>query len=117
MFVEQHAEQIVIQLAKSRLKTQKEAVEYLGRYFRSPLASPDSKSDYDIGMALLKDHIFCHLEELDDKFHLLIHMIQKLFAFVITALPKRSRAVFSAMLNAVWTMWIPWQHKKPFCQE
>lgn len=82
VFVAQNAERCLSELAKYGLKTQHEAIEFLGSYYRSPLGCSDLMSDYDVGIELLQDHIFCHLDSLSQKFHLLIQMIHKLYAFV-----------------------------------
>ena len=86
VFVEKQAEQCLTQLTKYGLRTQHEAIEFLGSYYRSPLGCSELTSDYDVGMELLRDHIFNHLDALEPKFHLLIQMIHKLYAFVLPSL-------------------------------
>jgi len=78
----QRAEQILVQLAKLELKTQYEGIEFIGKVCRSSRGCPTSMTDYDCGLQLLEDHIFCHLSDLKDKFDLLIQMLHKLYYFV-----------------------------------
>jgi DNA-directed RNA polymerase I subunit RPA2 len=63
-----------------------QCLAYLGDAFRVVLGVPDATSDRDAGQRLLDDYIFVHLTSRPtaehDKFNLLVHMIQKVYALV-----------------------------------
>ena len=102
IFIGQQAEQCLSQLVKYGLKTQHEAIEFLGGYYRSPMGCAASMSDYDVGIELLHEYIFCHLSSLQQKFHLLIQMVHKLYAFVMgpRKMPLPSSACDSGQCNS-----------------
>ncbi|KAJ3191382.1 hypothetical protein HK101_007823 [Irineochytrium annulatum] len=62
--------------------SQSSCLELLGSKFHVMLDSPEDMSEEDVGRALLKKIILVHLEKDEDKFNLLICMIQKLYALV-----------------------------------
>jgi DNA-directed RNA polymerase I subunit RPA2 len=66
-----------------QLYTQSDFLSYVGSRFRVVLQQSSSRlSDSQVGTLLLERYVFVHLSSNVDKFHLLIFMIQKLFALV-----------------------------------
>lgn len=57
------------------------------------MEAPQSRSDHDVGLELLSEYVFCHLNSMNDKFNTLIEMIHKLFAFVSASAPSLSNCV------------------------
>lgn len=68
------------------LRTKQDFLGYLGQRFRVILAKAlyldDSVSDIDVGQKLLDEYFFVHLDSDEDKWHVLIMMMQKLYALV-----------------------------------
>eukprot|EP00105_Crassostrea_gigas_P025965 XP_011446725.1 PREDICTED: DNA-directed RNA polymerase I subunit RPA2 [Crassostrea gigas] len=63
------------------LTTQKTVLAYMGEIFRVKLSLPPWYTDQDVGEYLIKYCICVHLDNNIDKFHLLVYMTRKLFAF------------------------------------
>ena len=57
-------------------------LSYLGQHFRHILNVAASVDDCSAGSELIRRHIFVHLDDNEDKFNLLILMVQKLYALV-----------------------------------
>lgn len=62
------------------VRTRAECLSHIGKHFRTELGLEDAVSDAEAGEALLERHIFIHLDKPVEKMHLLVFMIQKLYA-------------------------------------
>lgn len=62
------------------IHNQVDALNYLGSIFRSKFNElPEWASNYEITKFILDQRVFIHLEDYEDKFNLLVFMVQKLF--------------------------------------
>ena len=61
---------------------QQHQLAYLGEHFRAQLDASLWETNVDVGKRLIREHIFIHLQNNDDKFNLVLLMIQKLYALV-----------------------------------
>jgi DNA-directed RNA polymerase I subunit RPA2 len=75
--------------------SQQQALAYLGGKFRSVLKLPENLSDAEVGEILIKDFIFVHLESFEDKFNLMILMLEKLYALAKGEIRPESLDVLS----------------------
>ncbi|GAB2213945.1 hypothetical protein Drorol1_Dr00018272 [Drosera rotundifolia] len=64
------------------LQTQDECLEHIGQYFRPVMRGYENEVSKVVGQAVLDKFIFVHLSSVEDKFNLLIFMIQKLFSLI-----------------------------------
>ncbi|MCO5567759.1 hypothetical protein L7F22_021453 [Adiantum nelumboides] len=76
----QRAQIILEEVRQVGLFTRLQCLEYLGERFRPILEGVEDQPAGAVGERVLEDHIFVHLDTSLDKFHLLIFMLQKLFA-------------------------------------
>ncbi|XP_059177244.1 DNA-directed RNA polymerase I subunit RPA2-like [Physella acuta] len=70
------------QVMTEGLNSQASVVSFIGKRFRVKLALPAWYTDEEVGHYLISRCICIHLNRPADKFHLLVYMTQKLFAFV-----------------------------------
>lgn len=76
------------------LFTHLQCLEHIGQYFQPLMEGMGSESHSVVGKAVLRDYIFVHLDNNDDKFNLLIYMVQKLFSLVDeTSVPDNQDAL------------------------
>lgn len=68
--------------AFGHLRSREAVLEFLGERFRTVLDMPDSLSHMQAGQYLLDRFILVHLPSHADKFHALVLMLRKLYAFV-----------------------------------
>ncbi|KAJ4969689.1 hypothetical protein NE237_002788 [Protea cynaroides] len=64
------------------LFTHHQCLRHIGEYFRHVMDGLETKRNSHVGEAVLREYIFVHLDNNNDKFNLLIFMLQKLFALV-----------------------------------
>jgi hypothetical protein len=66
------------------VRTQTQALAYLGEHFRLQLEADPWETNEQVGERLLAEHIFVHIpcDNKEDKFNLLVFMMQKLYALV-----------------------------------
>lgn len=64
------------------LFTRIQCLQHLGEYFQPVMYGMENKSYFDVANAVLRDYIFVHLENNQDKFNLLIFLLQKLFSLI-----------------------------------
>ncbi|KAI5063258.1 hypothetical protein GOP47_0021805, partial [Adiantum capillus-veneris] len=76
----QRAQIILEEVRQVGLFTMLQCLEYLGERFRPILEGVEDQPAAAVGERVIEDHIFVHLDTSLDKFHLLIFMLQKLFA-------------------------------------
>ena len=59
-----------------------QALAYLGEHLRAQLDANPWETNFDVGKRLICEHIFIHLQSDEDKFNLVLLMMQKLYALV-----------------------------------
>ncbi|XP_058226020.1 DNA-directed RNA polymerase I subunit 2 [Rhododendron vialii] len=64
------------------LFTRSQCLQHLGEHFQPVMVGLENKSFSFVADAVLKDYIFVHLDNNQDKFNLLIFMLQKLFSLI-----------------------------------
>ncbi|KAF7139126.1 hypothetical protein RHSIM_Rhsim07G0068800 [Rhododendron simsii] len=64
------------------LFTRSQCLQHLGEHFQPVMDGLENKSFSFVADAVLKDYIFVHLDNNQDKFNLLIFMLQKLFSLI-----------------------------------
>lgn len=82
IFVAERVEVLLGQCARLGLVSRRQCLEYLGSLFRGVLGADESKADYEVGVELVRDNLFVHLEEGLDKLNLAYQMVSKLYALV-----------------------------------
>ncbi|CAH8299301.1 unnamed protein product [Eruca vesicaria subsp. sativa] len=86
--VRERAKIILDEVRDLGLFTREQCRKYLGEHFKSDIDAQKNDSYLTVAAAVLKNYIFVHLDNDDDKFNLLIFIIQKLFSLVDqTSLP------------------------------
>ncbi|KAL0700208.1 hypothetical protein Bca4012_056330 [Brassica carinata] len=86
--VRERAKIILDEVRDLGLFTRDQCRKYLGEHFKSEIDGHENESYHAVAEAVLQKYIFVHLDNDDDKFNLLIFMIQKLFSLVDqTSLP------------------------------
>ncbi|XP_065876124.1 DNA-directed RNA polymerase I subunit 2 isoform X2 [Euphorbia lathyris] len=80
--VGERAKIILDEVRDLSLFTQGECLQHIGKHFRPVIDELEKEMFSNVAHAVLKDYIFVHLYNYDDKFNLLIFMLQKLFSFV-----------------------------------
>ncbi|KAF2553631.1 hypothetical protein F2Q68_00034939 [Brassica cretica] len=86
--VRERAKIILDEVRDLGLFTREQCRKYLGEHFKSDIDGLEKESYPVVAEAVLKNYIFVHLDNDDDKFNLLIFIIQKLFSLVDqTSLP------------------------------
>lgn len=73
---------IVNELKDLSLLKRSQCLQHLGEHFQPVMDGLEDKSFSVVADAVLKDYIFVHLDNNQDKFNLLIFMLQKLFSLV-----------------------------------
>ena len=73
---------ILEEAAALGIRTKTQALLYLGEHFRGQLEANPWETNVEVGERLLRDFIFVHLSANQDKFNLLVLMLQKLYALV-----------------------------------
>ncbi|XP_057512006.1 DNA-directed RNA polymerase I subunit 2 isoform X1 [Actinidia eriantha] len=64
------------------LFSRSQCLEHLGEYFQPVMDGLENESFLVVADAVLRDYIFVHLDNNQDKFNLLIFMLQKLFSLI-----------------------------------
>ncbi|OMO51312.1 hypothetical protein CCACVL1_29865 [Corchorus capsularis] len=64
------------------LFTQEQCLQHIGEHFQPLMEGMGEESYSAVADALLRNYIFVHLDDNNDKFNLLIFMVQKLFSLV-----------------------------------
>ncbi|KAK9124857.1 hypothetical protein Scep_013703 [Stephania cephalantha] len=64
------------------LSTHLRCLQHIGEYFKPVMDGLENESNSDVGASVLRNYIFVHLQKDDEKYNLLIFMLQKLFALV-----------------------------------
>ncbi|XAR63561.1 DNA-directed RNA polymerase [Bertholletia excelsa] len=64
------------------LFTRSQCLQHLGEYFQPVMEGLENESYSTVADAVLRDYIFVHLDNNQDKFNLLIFMLQKLFSLI-----------------------------------
>jgi DNA-directed RNA polymerase I subunit RPA2 len=82
IFVAERVEVLLNQCSKLGLISKRQCLEYLGSLFRGVLDSPESKTNFEVGSELIRDNLFIHLDEGQDKLCIAYQMIAKLYALV-----------------------------------
>lgn len=78
----ERAKIILDELHGLSLLTHRQCVEHIGEHFQPVMQGLDKESYFVVGESVLNEFIFVHLDKNDDKFNLLIFLLQKLFSFV-----------------------------------
>eukprot|EP00873_Tetraselmis_striata_P041965 jgi/Tetstr1/462229/TSEL_000628.t1 len=79
-FVAERVELLLRSSSDMGLRTRAQCLAYLGSHFRVMLRSEDYVDDIEVGLQLLEEFVFIHLEQPLDKFNLLLQMLHKLYA-------------------------------------
>ena len=83
-FARERATIVLEETAALDVRTQTQALAYLGEHFRLQLEADPWETNEQVGERLLAEHIFVHIpcDNKEDKFNLLVFMMQKLYALV-----------------------------------
>ena len=83
-FAGERATIVLEETAALGVRTPAQALAYLGEHFRAQLEADPWETNERVGERLLAEHIFVHIPPTDkeDKFNLLVFMMQKLYALV-----------------------------------
>ncbi|KAL3622460.1 DNA-directed RNA polymerase I subunit RPA2 [Castilleja foliolosa] len=89
--VGERAKIILDELQSLSLYTRTQCLQHIGKHFKPLMVGLENESNPVIADAVLRDYIFVHLDDNNDKFNLLIFMLQKLFSLVDqTSVPDNS---------------------------
>nr|WCZ58694.1 DNA-directed RNA polymerase I subunit RPA2 [Seculamonas ecuadoriensis] len=66
----------------SECVSQEKALEYIGSRFRVRMSAADRMTDREVGEKLIREYVLVHLPDNNDKFNMLILILQKLYALV-----------------------------------
>ncbi|CAN1306662.1 DNA-directed RNA polymerase I subunit 2 [Linum perenne] len=80
--VGERAKIIIEEVRDMSLFTQDDCLRHIGDCFKPVMDGLENDTTLNVGHAVLKNYILVHLTNLDDKFNLLIFMLQKLFSLV-----------------------------------
>ncbi|CAN0862970.1 DNA-directed RNA polymerase I subunit 2 [Linum grandiflorum] len=80
--VGERAKIILEEVRDMSLFTHDDCLRHLGEHFQPVMEGLENETALTVGLAVLKNYILVHLTNLDDKFNLLIFMLQKLFSLV-----------------------------------
>ncbi|KAL6124662.1 hypothetical protein ACLB2K_077174 [Fragaria x ananassa] len=80
--VGERAQIIINEVVELGLFTRGQCLENIGEHFQPLMSGLENESYSVVGYAVLKDYIFVHLDKNEDKFILLIFMLQKLFSLM-----------------------------------
>ncbi|KAG9451383.1 hypothetical protein H6P81_011348 [Aristolochia fimbriata] len=78
----ERAKIILDEVKNLSLFTHQQCLKHIGKHFRAAMDGLETESYSVVGMAVLREYILVHLHKPEDKFNLLIFMLQKLFAIV-----------------------------------
>jgi len=81
-FLRDRAEMLLAESAKIGVHTPKTIFTYLGKTFRTMMRCEPSETNYEVGKGIVDENIFVHCQTGQEKFDVLILMIQKLYALV-----------------------------------
>jgi len=81
-FLTNHTELLLREAQKFVPGGRYECLAFLGERFRILMTVPDRLTDFQVGEKLLREMVFIHLDNNQDKYNLLIYMIKKLYALV-----------------------------------
>ena len=83
-FAGERATIVLEETAALGVRTPAQALAYLGEHFRAQLEADPWETNERVGERLLAEHIFVHIDPTakEDKFNLLVFMMQKLYALV-----------------------------------
>ncbi|KAF6158224.1 hypothetical protein GIB67_015018 [Kingdonia uniflora] len=85
---------ILDEVSGSSFCSRNDCLHHIGEHFQPVMNGMENEKLSNVGEAVLRDYIFVHLKKNDDKFNLLIFMMQKLFALVDhTAAPDNTDAL------------------------
>ncbi|KAF2300843.1 hypothetical protein GH714_017757 [Hevea brasiliensis] len=73
---------ILDEVRELSLFTQADCLRHIGEHFQPVMDGMERENFSNVAHAVLRDYIFVHLNNYDDKFNLLIFMLQKLFSLV-----------------------------------
>ncbi|KAJ8755444.1 hypothetical protein K2173_019242 [Erythroxylum novogranatense] len=79
--VAERAKIILDEVQDLSLFTQHDCLQHIGEHFQPVVDGLENETPSNVAHTVLKDYIFIHLNNYDDKFNLLIFMLQKLFSF------------------------------------
>ncbi|XP_050232672.1 DNA-directed RNA polymerase I subunit 2 [Mercurialis annua] len=80
--VGERAKIILDEVRDLSLFTQEECLRHIGKHFQPVMYGMEKSTFSNVAHAVLKEYIFVHLHNYDDKYNLLIFMLQKLFSLV-----------------------------------
>ncbi|CAL1402187.1 unnamed protein product [Linum trigynum] len=80
--VGERAKIILEEVRDLSLFTQDDCLRHIGEHFKPVMEGFENEEPLNVGHAVLKNYIFVHLTNYDDKFNLLIFMLQKLFSLI-----------------------------------
>ncbi|KAL6130377.1 hypothetical protein ACLB2K_068757 [Fragaria x ananassa] len=80
--VGERAQIIINEVVELGFFTRGQCLENIGEHFQPLMSGLENESYSVVGDAVLKDYIFVHLDKNEDKFNLLIFMLQKLFSLM-----------------------------------
>lgn len=80
--VGERAQIIINEVGDLGLFTHRQCLEHIGEHFQPLMGGLENEPYSVVGDAVLKDYIFVHLDKNNDKFNLLIFMLQKLFSLM-----------------------------------
>ena len=81
-FFADRAEIILREATRRDVRSRADALRFLGGHFRAVLDVPDDRLDAEVGQELIDRVVFVHLETNEERYHLLVFMVQKLLALV-----------------------------------
>ncbi|KAL9459147.1 hypothetical protein AB3S75_002522 [Citrus x aurantiifolia] len=73
---------ILAEVQDLSLTTRLQCLQHIGEHFQPVIDGLQSESYYAVAETVIRDYIFVHLNDNNDKFNLLIFMLQKLFSLV-----------------------------------
>ncbi|CAG9310885.1 unnamed protein product [Blepharisma stoltei] len=82
--------------AKLAIFTRESALKYLGSRVRKIMNPPSYMADEQVGELVLREHVFVHTDNDNDKFNLLVLMIEKLYALAENEISPESADVLSS---------------------
>ncbi|KAJ4715653.1 DNA-directed RNA polymerase subunit beta [Melia azedarach] len=73
---------ILAEIREMSLSTRLQCLQHIGEHFQPVMDGLKKESYYAVAESVLRDYVFVHLDDNNDKFNLLIFMVQKLFSLV-----------------------------------
>ncbi|KAK6233604.1 hypothetical protein QUC31_006010 [Theobroma cacao] len=80
--VGERAKIILDEVQHLALFTQEQCLQHIGEHFQPIMEGMESESYSTVADVVLRNYIFVHLDDNNDKFNLLIFMVQKLFSLI-----------------------------------